>query len=378
LNAITNPEMRAAIFKIWLDRDYSLYAQITNTDMSLPNWQPSQKFRLYVRKDVISSLWNYGVAPTAAEVVADPYEGKGISLPADFQIGGPGQTEGKFARPRGVAAAADGSIYVADTENHRIQHLDALGNVLQVWGSFAASTETTAAPPSTFNEPWGIAVGPDGSVYVADTWNHRIQKFSPTGEFLTTWGYGISQTEDPLGFYGPRAVAVDGQGRVFVTDTGNKRVVVFDADGVFISQFGTTGMLPGEFDEPVGLAVDNDGILYVADTWNQRIQAFLPASDGTFSPLLQWDVVGWYGELLDNKPYLAVDGNGHIFAVDPEGYRVLEFTTQGAFVRYWGDYGTGMDGFDLPGSVTVATDGTLWVTDVNNSRVLHFTLPTAP
>ena len=372
--AITNPQMRAAIFKIWLDRDYSLYAQVTNTDLSLPNWQPSHKFRLYVRKDVISSLWNYGVAPTAEEVIADPYEGKGITLPADFQIGGLGDKPGLFARPRGIAAAPDGTIYVADTENHRIQHLDSQGKVLEVWGSFAASG-ADPAPASTFNEPWGIAVGPDGSVFVADTWNHRIQKFSPSGEFLLTWGFGISQTDDPFGFYGPRAVAVDLQGRVFVTDTGNKRIVVFDSQGNYINKYGMPGLLPGEFDEPVGLAVDENDILYVADTWNQRIQAFIIAADGSFTPLLQWDVVGWYGQSLDNKPYLAADGAGHIFAADPEGYRILEFTTQGEFVRYWGDYGPGLDGFDLPGAVAVSADGGVWVTDVNNSRILRFTLP---
>lgn len=374
VQAVTDPQMRTAIFKVWLDRDFSLYSQVTEQDLSLENWTPSHKFRLYIRKDVIASLWNYGVAPSAEELVADPYEGKGISLPADLQVGSLGDQPGQFRRPRGIALAADGSVYVADTENHRIQHLDADGQVLQTWGSFAASAEGAPAPNGSFNEPWGVAVGPDGAVYVADTWNHRIQKFTPEGQFITTWGYGISQTGDPFGFYGPRAVAVDGEGRVYVTDTGNKRIVVFDSQGNFITQFGQAGLLPGDFDEPVGVAVDAAGLVYVADTWNQRIQVFLPGPDNTYSPYLQWDVVGWYGQSLDNKPYLAADQQGNIFAVDPEGYRVLQFTSQGQFVRYWGDYGAEPDGLDIPGAVAAGPSG-VWVTDVNNNRVLHFTLP---
>jgi len=372
-DALTDPQMRAAVFDVWMNRDYTLYSQLTNTDMSLQNWTPNHKFRLYIRKDVIASLWNYGVSPTVEEVVADPYEGKGVSLEADYIVGSTGSEPGQFMRPRGIALAADGSLYVADTENHRIQHLGPDGSLLKGWGSFAASTESVEAPPGTFNEPWGIAVAPDGSVYVADTWNNRIQKFTPDGEFVTSWGYGISQTEDPFGFYGPRAVAVDPEGRVLVTDTGNKRVVVFDADGNFLTQFGQAGLLPGEFDEPVGLATDALGQVFVADTWNQRIQVFLKASDGSYSPLTSWDVVAWYGQSLDNKPFIAVYGNS-LFAVDPEGYRILEFTTAGDFVRYWGEFGVGAGNFDLPGAVAAGPTG-IWVSDTNNSRLLHFTLP---
>ncbi|MGD9091443.1 MAG: TIGR03663 family protein, partial [Anaerolineales bacterium] len=204
VDAITNPQMRAALFDIWMDRDYTLYAEFTNKDISLPNWQPSQKMRLYIRKDVIASLWNYGVSPSIEDIVADPYDGKQVSLNADLIIGAPGAEPGQLKRQRDIAVALDGSIYVADTENHRIQHLAQDGTVINVWGSFGASTETVSAPNGTFNEPWGIGLGPDGSVYIADTWNNRIQKFTSSGEFITSWGYGISQTEDPYGFYGPR------------------------------------------------------------------------------------------------------------------------------------------------------------------------------
>jgi DNA-binding beta-propeller fold protein YncE len=244
---------------------------------------------------------------------------------------------------------------------------------LQTWGSYADIAQGEA-PGGTFNEPWGIALGPDGSVYVADVWNHRIQKFTAKGEFVTMWGF-FGQAETPEAFWGPRDVAVDDQGRVFVTDTGNKRVVVFDANGNYITQFGQTGMALGDFDEPVGIALGPEGNIYIADTWNQRIQVFTETDTDVFAAQNTWDVNAWYGQSQDNKPYLAVDQQGNVFATDPEGYRVLEFTSQGEAVRFWGDFGTQLNRFGLAGAVAVDGEGGVWVTDTGNSRLMHFTLP---
>lgn len=373
LEMLTDPQMRTAIFQIWLNRDYTLYSQLTDKDMSLLNWSPAQGMRLYVRKDIISQMWNYGTIIAPEAIVADPYEGKQVTLTADRIFGMAGIEPGQFQRPRDLAVAPDGSLYIADTENHRIQHLSADGEVLKTWGSFA-DINTGQAPGGTFNEPWGIAVGPDGSVYVADTWNHRVQKFTANGEFIATWGF-FGQGETPEAFWGPRDVEVNADGEVFVTDTGNKRVVVFDADGNYRTQFGEVGLGPGQFDEPVGLAASSKGEIYVTDTWNQRIQVFTPSSDGEYSPTNNWEIVGWYGQSLDNKPYIAVDAQEHVFVTDPEGYRVLEFTNQGEFVKYWGDYTTEADGFGLIGSIAIDPEGGVWVTDTGNSRIMHFTLP---
>jgi DNA-binding beta-propeller fold protein YncE len=273
-----------------------------------------------------------------------------------------------------VAVAPDGSLYVADTGNHRIQHLSPDGKVLQVWGTHA-DVSKGEAPGGTFNEPWGVAVAPDGSVYVADTWNHRIQKFTADGKFINMWGYGISQTDDPFGFYGPRGIAVDSKGNIYVTDTGNKRVVVFDPNGKSITKFGSSGFGPAQFNEPVGIAVDKNGTVYVADTWNQRIQALAPDADGNYAQVRTWDINGWFGQSLNNYPYLALDGKGHLFATDPEGYRILEFNTDGTFVRFWGDYGVSADRFSMPNGIAADAQGGVWVIDSGSSRLMHFTPP---
>lgn len=373
LDALVDPKMREALFQIWLNRDYTLYGQVTNKDMSFPNWYPASKMRLYIRKDIANSLWNYGVAASPETVIADPYEGKQLAIIADRSVGATGTEPGQFQRPRDLAVAPDGSIYVADTNNHRIQHLGPEGNVIGTWGSFADIAKGEA-PGGTFYEPWGIAVGPDGSVFVADTWNHRIQKFSPEGEFIKMWGY-FGQAEKPDAFWGPRDVLITEDGNVAITDTGNKRIVIFDTDGNFITEFGEAGLGPGQFDEPVGIGVNSDGTLYVADTWNQRIQSFIAASDNSYQPLKSWDIVGWYGQSLDNKPYMAVDSKGYIYIGDPEGYRVLQFSSQGDFIRYWGDLSTGLDGFGLVGGIAVDSQDGIWVSDTGNGRLLHFTLP---
>src|SRR3972149_197888 len=96
------------------------------------------------------------------------------------------------------------------------------------------------APGGTFGEPWGVAVAPDGTVYVADTWNHRVQHFSADGRFLGMWGT-FGQAETQTAFWGPRDVAVDATGRVYVSDTGNKRIAVFDEDGNPLGEIGGPG-----------------------------------------------------------------------------------------------------------------------------------------
>ncbi len=374
-NALFDPQLRGAIFQIWFNRDYSQYAEVKGTDMSLPNWSPSDRMRLYVRKDIAAQVWNFGSVPVDVdEILADPYEGKEITLLADKNIGANGTEPGNFEKPRAVALAPNGSLFVADTGNHRIQHLSSDGEVINTWGYFADSSQTDA-PGGSFYEPWGIAVGPEGNVYVTDTWNHRVQKFTPEGEFITQWGY-FGQAETGNAFWGPRDILVDDTGRVFITDTGNKRVVVFSSDGDFLTAFGSAGLLEGQFDEPVGLAIDADGRIYVADTWNKRVQVFEADASGLqFEPVLEWEIVGWYGQSLDNKPFIAVDQQGRVFVSDPESYRILEFNTQGEFVRYWGDYGSGFDGFNLPGGMATSAEGELWVADAGNHRILHFTLP---
>ncbi|MCC6261071.1 MAG: TIGR03663 family protein [Anaerolineales bacterium] len=374
----TDPAIRAGLIQIWLNRDYTRYAQAKDRqDLTVATWQPSNGMRMYIKSDVASQIWNYGIVENSqTETQVDPTEGKFVVIPADVQLSGMQADSIPLNAPRSLAFASDGTFYVADSRNNRVLHLNQAGDILHVWGTFADGTNIPIGN-GTFNEPWGIAVGPDGSVYVTDVWNHRIERFTATGKFLKAWGY-FGQGEAPEAFYGPRGLATDSAGRVYVTDTGNKRVVVFDANGNALAEFGGAGYEPGQFDEPVGITVDKNGTVYVVDTWNQRVQTFRPQeSDGqlSFVPDKQWDVYGWFGQSVDNKPFIAVNDQLHVFITDPEGYRVMEFDPNGTLIRTWGEYGETETQFGLASGIAVDPEGHVWVTDSFFNRILRFTLP---
>jgi len=368
-NALRNPAMREAIFQIWLNRDYTKYAQVKDKEMSLANWSPADEMRLYVRKDIAAKVWNLGVpGQDISELTADPYEGKEKTLTAERTV-----EQLSLSDPRNVAAAGDGSIYLADTGNNRVIHLSPEGDVLHTWG-VSSGSEGESSGTIRFNEPWGIAVGPGGSVYVADTWNHRIQKFTAEGDFLLSWGQ-FGQQETPDTFWGPRDVAVDTDGHVYVSDTGNKRIAIFDENGEFLKEFGGAGLGEGQLDEPVGLALDENGNLYVADTWNQRVQVFEEDGNGIASVYKrEWEIDGWYGQSLDNKPYLTV-AEDLVFISDPEASRILAFSTEGEFLYYWGTFGAGKSQFSLPTGLAADSEGGLWVSDTKNNRLMYFLPP---
>lgn len=370
-----NPQARSAAFQIWLNRDYTEWGEyVQHGGYSYQNWSLVEHLYVYFRKDLLDYLGGSLEGTSGAGLVYDPYEMSRIDLIPDFSVGQTGSEPGQFVAPRGIAVAPDGSLYVADSMNHRIQHLDSNGNVIAQWGSFG-SVDQGNAPGGTFNEPWGIGVGPDGSVYVADTWNHRVQKFTADGDFVTMWGAPISDTTAAVTFYGPRTIAVNAQGEVFVADTGNKRIMVFSADGEFITEFGTPGAGDGQLDEPVGLAVDEQGRVFVADTWNRRVQIFAPGPDGSYASVGMWEVNAWYGTTSEIKPYLALDSNNHVFLTDPSTCRILEFTERGVILNVWGTCGEDDLSLNSPTGIAIDPLGGVWVSDSRHDRLAHYPLP---
>jgi len=375
-SALVDKDMRQALFNIWFDRDYSLYAQVTEDQhLRLETWLPSDRMRLYIRKDIAAQLWEYTTdASLEYTIESDPYEEKMVSYIPDGFISMSGNAPGDLNSPRGIDIAPDGTIYVADSLNHRIQQFSKDGMLLNVWGTFTNILESDA-PGGTFNEPWDVAISPEGYIFVADTFNHRIQKFDPTGRFLKMWGV-FAQGDSPESFWGPRGIAINAQGNVFVTDTGNKRVVVFDKDLNYITQFGGGGFEPGQFDEPVGITINNAGQIIVADTWNRRVQIFEPDTSGTvFTPINNFDVNGWYGQSIDNKPYLAVDKSDHIYITDPEIGRILEFSPTGEFLNGYQDINTSDDLHANPFGIDIDENGILWFGDASANIISFIIIP---
>jgi DNA-binding beta-propeller fold protein YncE len=386
-HAVTDTQTRAALWDIWYDRDFRRYDELTDKSHTLDQWPLRSDYRLYVRRDVSAQMWDLGTTGPVEIGPTDPYAEGWRDRAARLVFGAEGSAPGQFQNPRGIEVGPEGFIYVADAGNHRIQKFTADGQFVAAWGQHSVA-QTEAGGARGFNEPWDVAVAPvkvseaapsaesdpGGAIYVADTWNHRIQKLSAEGNLVTSWGlfgqYG-PEDGDAAGwgsFYGPRGVAVGPDGRVYVADTGNKRVQVFEPDGQYAFQWGGAGVLEGYLDEPVGIAFGPDDAVYVADTWNRRVQVF--DQDGTY--LRQWDIAGWDTGLPEEKPYLAVDSQGYVYVTDPGHYRVLVFDSLGNYVLSFGQYGLDERSFALPMGVAVAQDGSVYVTDAQGSRVLVF------
>ncbi len=365
---LVDPARRAALWDIWFRRDYTRYGEVHGGDFSLSNWPVVDRMRFYIEKDLATQLWNLGIEPAVLSEPAepDPYEALTRMRTAALVWGAPGTGAGEFDRPRDVAVGPDGFVYVTDTFNHRIQKFDRDGRFVLEWGGFGM-VEGGDAALGRLNEPWGLTVSDDGFVYVADTWNHRVQKFTLTGQPVAVWGR-FGDDMDLQNMWGPREVTIGPQGLVYVSDTGNKRVTVFSPEGEGVRQIGSGGALDGQIDEPVGLAVSDEGSVFVADTWNGRVQVF----DGAGDSLRHWGVPGWHGQSLDNKPYLAMDDEGRVYASDPEVYRILVWDAVGNPLGLWGGYGSDAASFDLPTGVALDAKGGLYVTDAGNNRVMYF------
>lgn len=335
-----------------------------------------------------------------AAVADTPY------TPPDFALkwGTPGSGPGELNAPEGVAVGPEGRIYIADTNNHRVQVFSPEGELLFGWGSFCdlesgegCEGEDGAAQ---FNTPEGILYSePAGIVYVADSGNHRIQAFGPDGEFLFAWGRVGSE---PGQFVNPVGLATDADGNVYVADVVNHRVQVFDLRGRFLRAWGDKGEGPGEFQYPTGIAVF-EGNTYVTDNGNHRVQRFF--LDGAY--LDEWGslctlatgegCVDPDGDGQFRRPFgIAVDSEGRVFVLDQGNHRVEVFTSEGEFLAKWGSlcalFGTedlpegegcvdpdgagplepGDGQFLFPKGIAVDGAGTVYVADSDNHRVEAF------
>ena len=122
-----------------------------------------------------------------------------------------------------------------------------------------------------FRYPGFVAVAPDGTLYVTDQMNFRVQAFSPDGAFLRSIGQ-IGRT--PGSFSRPKGIAVDTQGHLYVADALFNNIQVFDEQGQLLLVFGKVGSGEGEMYLPLGLHADGEDVIYVADRFNNRIQMF--------------------------------------------------------------------------------------------------------
>jgi DNA-binding beta-propeller fold protein YncE len=187
-------------------------------------------------------------------------------------VSSPGKKETKslndslvLEQPTGIAySPVTGEIWVVETKAHRVTILDKQGQIIKQIGGRGNS-------PGKFNFPTSIWIDNAGRAYVIDALNFRIQVFSDQGDLISVFG----EIGDATGYFArPRGIATDSHGNIYVSDALFNAVQIFDISGNFLYTFGRQGREKGEFWMPSGIFIDPDDNIYVADSYNSRVQVF--------------------------------------------------------------------------------------------------------
>ncbi len=204
--------------------------------------------------------------------------------------GVPGYRDGEalsvmFGYPTGIAVDTSGALYVADRRTHTVRKLTPDGRVFTIAGNGLPGFSDGRGRLSHLREPISVAVAEDGTVYIADSGNNAIRKVTPDGEVLTLAG-GSPGYRDGRGrhaqFNWPTGIAVGPDGNIYVCDSGNNKIRRITPDGVVSTVAGK--IIPGrsdgpgfeaEFNFPTGIAVDKMGNIYIADSGNNLIRKII-------------------------------------------------------------------------------------------------------
>jgi DNA-binding beta-propeller fold protein YncE len=225
-------------------------------------------------------------------------------------------------------------------------------------------TGTTGSGNGQLNDAWSVACGADGSIYIAETGNIRVQKFTSAGAYVTKWGTSGSADGQ---FSDPSGIAVHPvTGNVWVTDWIADRVQVFTPTGTFVSKFGNSGSTNGNFDRAYHLAFDSAGNAYILDAGNNRVQKFTAA--GVYST--KWGTYGSGNGQLNNPNGIAVDTSGYVYVTDASS-RIQMFSSTGSYLETVATNGTA-NGFVRDTNGLTVGANVLYVGDSGNTRIQGF------
>ena len=259
----------------------------------------------------------------------------------------------EFKNARGIAAASDTLIYVADTDDHVVRKVDVTTGTITILAgklgmaatdSTAANGDGAAATEALLNSPSDVAVDADSNVYISDSGNRRIRKVTPAGQISTVVGNGNAGAGEGSALSAiltePRGMAFDANGKLFVADAGAHRVLAVNnigADDAVVSHIAGDG-IPGNdgdggaavvavLNSPNDVAVDGETI-YIADTGNHKIRVI---NGGIINTFAGTGLAGFSGEFgapdnvqLNSPSSVAVDASHRVFIGDTNNHRVRQ------------------------------------------------------
>lgn len=283
-----------------------------------------------------------------------------------------------------------GNIYIVDRSNFCVRKL-ASGVVSTIAGVGGLSGSAFGTEPPQYNTPYGVTTDTNGTVYIADQNNHCIRTITSTGVHSLLAGKGTSGSNNASGafatFNSPRGIAVDSANSIYyVTDSGNRRIrkITSDRTVTTLSGTGVSGFADGAgtnatFNTPVGITITSTGLIYVTDIGNHNIR--LISSTGTTSThagsrtATFADGIGTAASF--NAPHgIVADSYGNLYIADTNNHRIRRITSDGIVTTLAGQAtagfadGTGSSAqFNFPYQISIDVLGNLYVADQTNNRI---------